>query len=127
MAKVIETLVNSLPSWGARLAYGEKTTVDGKEVIPVAVAAFGFGGGEGSGEMPDPEGSSSQGAHSAPGVQRGEGSGGGGGGYALPIGTYASGPTGVTFQANPIALLAVSALLVSAIGTSIVKIVRAAS
>jgi len=127
MANVIETLVNSMPSWGAKLAYGDKETVDGKELIPVAVVAFGFGGGEGSGEMPDSEGSSSQGAHSAAGVQRGEGSGGGGGGYALPIGAYASGPNGVTFQANPIALLAVSALLVSAVGTALVKIVRAAS
>jgi uncharacterized spore protein YtfJ len=118
MARVLEILVESVPFWGTKLAYGEKMTVDGHELVPVAVAAFGFGGGEGSGEMPDSDALS---------TQRGEGSGGGGGGYALPIGAYTGGPDGVVFRANPIALLAVTVLLVSAVGTAVLRIVRAAS
>jgi uncharacterized spore protein YtfJ len=125
MANVLETLVNSLPTWGTRLAYGEKEAVDGRELVPVTFVAFGFGGGEGSGEMPDPDAASIDGDHSA--VQKGEGSGGGGGGYAVPLGAYAVGPDGVSFRPNPIALLTVSALLISAVGTAVVRVIRATS
>jgi len=115
MTTIIEKLAESVPSWGARLAYGEKTTVDGHEVLPVALVVFGFGGGEGSGEMPgaDP-------------VSKGEGSGGGGGGYALPIGAYVGSSSGAVFRANPVALVAVAIPLVSAAGWALARIVRAA-
>ena len=53
MARVLETLSESVPSWGAKLAFGEKVTVDGHELVPVALVGFGFGGGEGSGETPE--------------------------------------------------------------------------
>lgn len=47
MGKLIENLAESVPSWGAKVAYGEKTTVDGQELVPVALVCFGFGAGEG--------------------------------------------------------------------------------
>ena len=85
MAKLIENLAESVPAWGAKVAYGEKSTLDGREFVPVAFVAFGFGGGEGSGDMPASE--------KTP-AGRGEGSGGGGGGYSVPIGAYIGGPDG---------------------------------
>ena len=122
MANVLEKLTASVPSWGAKLAYGEPATVNGQEILPVALVAFGFGGGEGSGEMPP-------GATAPAGtaVSTGEGSGGGGGGYALPIGAYVGGPDGVAFRPNPVALLVIAVPLVSAVGWAISRIVRAAA
>ena len=117
MAKLIENLAESVPAWGAKVAYGEKTTVDGREFVPVALVAFGFGGGEGSGDMPASE--------KTP-AGRGEGSGGGGGGYAVPIGAYISGPDGLRFRPNAIALAVVAVPLVSALGAALAVIVGAA-
>jgi hypothetical protein len=117
MANGLETLAGSIPSWGAKLAYGDKTTLDGLELLPVAVVVFGFGAGEGSGELPDDD--------LGP-ARKGEGSGGGGGGYSIPIGAYANGPDGLAFRANPIALVAVSALLVSVVAGALVRVIRAA-
>lgn len=116
MTNITERLADSVPSWGAKVAYGEQTTLNGQELIPVAVVAFGFGAGEGSGESPE-DGKGPAG--------RGEGSGGGGGGYAVPIGAYVGGPDGVRFRANPIALLIVAAPLVSAVGWALARIIRA--
>jgi len=116
MTTIIEKLAESVPSWGAKLAYGDKTTIDGHEVLPVALVIFGFGGGEGSGEMPGAEPAS-----------KGEGSGGGGGGYALPIGAYVGTPDGAVFRANPVALIAVAVPLVSAAGWALARIIRSAS
>lgn len=121
MENIIEKFTESVPSWGAKLAYGELQSVNGQEILPVAFVIFGFGGGEGSGEMP---GSSS----SSDGSGRGEGSGGGGGGYALPVGAYVSGPDGgLVFTPNLIALAAVAVPLVSALGWAISRIIRAAN
>ena len=117
MGTVTERLAASVPSWGARLAYGEKTTVDGHELVPVALVGFGFGGGEGSGESPEGSGDVPAG--------KGEGSGGGGGGYAVPIGAYVGGPDGLRFRPNVIALVVVAVPLVSAAGSAIAQIVRA--
>lgn len=111
MTNLIERLTGSVPSWGARLAYGEKTTLDGHDILPVAIVAFGFGGGEGSGEDPDGSG-------------RGEGSGGGGGGYSVPIGAYIGGPHGPTFRPNPIALLIATVPLVTAAGIALARLLR---
>ena len=116
MTNLMEKLADSVPSWGAKLAYGEKTTVNGQELIPVALVAFGFGAGEGSGEMPDAD---------ATGTRKGEGSGGGGGGYSVPIGAYVGGPDGLVFRPNPIALVVVAVPLVSAIGWALARIIRA--
>jgi len=116
MTTLLEKLADSVSSWGATLAYGEKVTLGSHELVPVALVGFGFGGGEGSGDLPD-------GSDGATG--RGEGSGGGGGGYAVPIGAYVGGPDGLTFRPNVIALIVVSAPLVSAAGVAIAQVVRA--
>lgn len=117
MANLIERLAALVPTWGAKMAYGERTTVGGQELVPVALVVFGFGGGEGSGEMPE-------GGATPPG--RGEGSGGGGGGYVVPIGAYVGGPDGLTFRPNPIAMLMVVVPLVSAAGWAVARIAGAA-
>ena len=116
MARVLETLSESVPSWGVKLAVGEKVTVDGHELVPVALVAFGFGGGEGSGESPE--------GGKTPTV-KGEGSGGGGGGYAVPVGAYVGGADGPRFRLNPIATLVLAIPLVSAGGWAIAQIIRA--
>ena len=115
MTNLIEKFTESLPSWGARLAYGEKTTLDGHDLLPVAFVVFGFGGGEGSGEQP---------ASDTSPAGRGEGSGGGGGGYSLPVGVYVGGPDGIRFRVNPIALVAVAVPLVSALGWAFARAKR---
>ena len=115
MTTLIERLADSVPSWGAKLAYGDKVSVNGQEILPVALVVFGFGGGEGSGEGPDSDDV----------VSRGEGSGGGGGGYALPIRAYVGGPNGLRFQPNPVALLVVAVPLVSAAGWALSRIIGA--
>ena len=115
MTTIIEKLADAVPSWGAKIAYGDTTVVDGHEILPVAFVVFGFGGGEGSGESPEGD---------LP-VSRGEGSGGGGGGYSLPIGTYVSGPDGLRFKPNPVALAIVAVPLVSAVGWALARIVGA--
>jgi uncharacterized spore protein YtfJ len=114
VATIIERLAESVPSWGTKVAYGEKTTVGGRELVPVAFVGFGFGGGEGSG--PKPEGGP---------TAIGQGSGGGGGGYAVPIGAYVGGPDGLTFRPNVIALMVVATPLVTAAGLALSQVLRA--
>lgn len=117
MTHVAEKLAESVPSWGARLVYGERTTVGGHEILPVALAAFGFGGGQGSGDAP---------ASGESPAGRSEGSGGGGGGYAVPVGAYVATPDGLVFRPNPVTLVAVAVPLVTAIGMAVAQVVRAA-
>ncbi|SFR74803.1 hypothetical protein SAMN05428970_1793 [Agromyces sp. CF514] len=117
MTNITERLAESVPSWGAKVAFGEKTTLNGQELIPVALVAFGFGAGQGSGDSP--EGGSVPAGH-------GEGSGGGGGGYSVPIGAYVGGPNGLRFQPNPITLLVVATPFVSALGWAVSRIINAA-
>jgi uncharacterized spore protein YtfJ len=118
MANLSERLAALVPTWGAKMAYGEPTTLGGQELVPVALVVFGFGGGEGSGEMP--EGGSTP-------AGRGEGSGGGGGGYVVPIGAYVGGPGGLRFRPNPVAIMMVGVPLVSAAGWAVARIVSARS
>lgn len=118
MAKLSESLAALVPTWGAKMAYGERTTLGGHELVPVALVVFGFGGGEGSGEMP--EGGTTP-------AGRGEGSGGGGGGYVVPIGAYVGGPDGLRFRPNPFAMLMVAVPLVSAAGWAVSRIAGAIS
>ncbi|WP_120337339.1 hypothetical protein [Cryobacterium soli] len=118
MANLIEKMAESVPSWGAKLAYGEKTTVGGHDLVPVALVGFGFGAGEGSSEMPE-------GGIGPAGMSVGEGRGGGGGGYAVPIGAYVSGRNGLMFRPNLIALLVVAVPVVSAGGLALAQIIRA--
>ena len=126
MANLIEKLAESVPSWGAKLAYGEKSTLGGHDLIPVALVGFGFGAGEGSSEMPDgglnPTG---MGAGMGLGTGVGEGRGGGGGGYSVPIGAYVGGPDGLEFRPNLIALMVVAVPVVTAAGLALAQIIRA--
>ena len=117
MAGPVDSLTASVPSWGAKMAFGEPVTVGGQEVVPAALVIFGFGGGGGSGKWPE-RGSVPQG--------EGEGSGGGGGGYVLPIGAYVSGPDGLRFRPNLVAMVIVSVPLVSAAGWALARIITAA-
>ena len=90
MADLVLKLADSVKTTtGVRTAYGEPVKLDDVTVIPVALAWFGFGAGEGP---KDPD----------------VGSGGGGGGASVPIGAYIKDKTGVRFEPNPIALLAVA-------------------
>lgn len=117
--RVVEKLAASVPSWGARITYGEKSTVGGQDIVPVAIVVFGFGAGEGSGETP---------ATQKLPQSKGEGAGGGAGGIALPIGAYVQGADGAVFKPNTIALvLAVAPIVISAIaGIAAVSTVRSA-
>jgi hypothetical protein len=129
MAKLIEKLTEAVPGWGAKLAYGEKTTVDGQDLVPVALVGFGFGGGEGSNTVPDPDPdrdpAGAEHAPDGPGVGVGYGSGGGGGGYAVPIGAYVGGPDGLRFRPNVIVVLVVVVPVVTAAGMALAQIIRA--
>ena len=117
MAHPIEGLTTSLPSWGARLAFGESIKIGERVAVPAALVVFGFGGGGGSGKWPEKSGTSEG---------EGEGSGGGGGGYVLPIGVYSEGPGGLRFRPNPVALIIASVPLISAAGWAVARIVTAA-
>jgi hypothetical protein len=44
MSNPVEAMTASVPSWGAKLAFGESTTAAGHEVVPAALVVFGFGG-----------------------------------------------------------------------------------
>jgi uncharacterized spore protein YtfJ len=107
---IIEKLSEQVPGWGVTLAYGEKITVDGHELVPVALAGFGFGAGEG-----DTNGGDGP-----------EGSGGGGGGWSIPVGAYVAGPAGPKFQPNLIALIAVAVPALCIMGRALPKIIKAA-
>lgn len=107
---IIEKLSEQVPGWGVKLSYGEKTSVDGQEFVPVAIAGFGFGAGEGD-------------ANSAAGI---EGSGGGGGGWSVPVGAYVAGPDGPKFQPNLVALIAVALPVICTVGWALPKIIKAA-
>lgn len=119
MANLIETLAESVPTWGVKLAFGEKVTLGGHELVPVALVGFGFGGGEGSSALPDEDGLGPV------GVGVGEGRGGGGGGYAVPIGAYVNGPDGLAFRPNLIALMVVAVPVITAAGMGLAQIIRA--
>jgi hypothetical protein len=124
MSNPVEAMTASVPSWGAKLAFGESTTAAGHEVVPAALVVFGFGGGGGSGSWPDhPVDLDGPGMGQSAG--HGEGSGGGGGGYVLPLGAYVSGPDGLKFRPNPVAVLIASAPLVTAVGWAVVRIISA--
>ncbi|MCU1404689.1 MAG: hypothetical protein JWQ43_992 [Glaciihabitans sp.] len=109
MANLVETVTETVRSIGVKAAYGERVTIDGVEIMPVALVWFGFGaGGEGAGGDGD----------------SGDG-GGGGGGAAIPIGAYVSGDAGPTFRPNLIALLAVLIPLSWVGGKALSRVIRA--
>jgi hypothetical protein len=103
MANVLENVTQTIKSMGVRAAYGDPITLDGVEIVPVALVSFGFGGG---------------------GDEQ-ENGGGGGGGTSVPIGAYISGPDGPTFRANIVALLWVLIPLSLVSGHALTRVIRA--
>jgi uncharacterized spore protein YtfJ len=102
MTNLIENVTQTIQTLGVKAAYGEPVSVDGVEIVPVALVNFGFGAGTDDEE-----------------------SGGGGGGASVPIGAYVGGENGPTFQPNPIALFAVLIPLTWVAGKALTQIVKA--
>lgn len=105
MANTFESLVDTFKNMGVARAYGTPVTVDGQEMVPVALVTFGFGGGS----------ESDQGA-----------SGGGGGGMVLPLGVYVAENGRTVFRPNTIAVLACLVPLVGAAGVGLRRAISAA-
>ncbi|MET4783689.1 hypothetical protein [Glaciihabitans sp. UYNi722] len=103
MVSLVEKIAQSVSSLGVKASYGDAVTVDGVELIPVALTWFGFGAG---GDDSDK-------------------GGGGGGGASIPIGAYVGGPEGPRFQPNVIAFLAVSIPFTWVAGKALVRLVKA--
>ena len=112
MTNLAEKMADSIKDNGVSLSYGPMVSVDGRELIPVALVSYGFGGGSGSGRSGDD-------------TEVGEGEGGGGGGLSIPVGAYLSGPDGVVFRPNAVALLAVSIPVIWVAGRAIARIIKA--
>jgi hypothetical protein len=110
MANLVESVAQTVKTLGVKAAYGEPVTLDGVEIIPVALVHFGFGAGS-DGTNDDAHG--------------GGGGGGGGGGMSVPIGAYVSGPNGPTFRPNTIALLWVLIPLTWVGGKALTSVVKA--
>ncbi len=92
MTEALSSLAETFKNVGVSRAYGPAVTVDGEELIPVALVSFGFGGGGNSGAR-----------HRRPlgSGQEGAAAGGGGGGFVLPLGVYCRGRDGqVAFRPN---------------------------
>jgi uncharacterized spore protein YtfJ len=102
MTNLIESVTQTIRTLGVNASYGEPVSVDGVEIVPVALVNFGFGAGTDDEE-----------------------SGGGGGGASIPIGAYVGGATGPQFQPNIIALAAVLIPLTWVTGRALTHIIRA--
>ena len=117
MTEALSSLAETFKNVGVSRAYGPAVTVDGEELIPVALVSFGFGGGGNSG--PGPAGAAAGGASEGPAA------GGGGGGFVLPLGVYCRGRDGqVSFRPNSIAVLAGLVPLVCAVGFAVRGVLR---
>jgi hypothetical protein len=90
---------------GITLAYGDKQTIGGVDIIPVAFVSYGFGGTQGSPRLGD---------------------GGGGGGVAIPLGAYVGGADAIHFRPNTIAVLALAIPVISTLGWTISRVIKAA-
>jgi uncharacterized spore protein YtfJ len=108
MTEALSSLAETFKNVGVSRAYGPAVTVDGEELIPVALVSFGFGGGGNS--VPGPVGAAA---------------GGGGGGFVLPLGVYCRGRDGqVAFRPNSIAVLTGLVPLVCAVGFTVRGVLR---
>ena len=117
MTDALSSLAETFKNVGVSMAYGPVVTVDGAELIPVALVSFGFGGGGNSGSVAEGEAAGGDGGGAA--------AGGGGGGFALPLGVYCRGRDGqVAFRPNSIALLAALVPLVCALGFAVRGVLR---
>lgn len=100
---VTSGLADGVPGRGVNLAYGAKETIDGLEIIPVALVTYGFGASDQSATW---------------------GVGGGGGGVAIPIGAYVASKNGLRFRANTFVTLALATPLVAVVGRALVQLLR---
>ena len=117
MTEALSSLAETFKNVGVSRAYGPAVTVDGEELIPVALVSFGFGGGGSSGPVPA--------GKAAGGNDDGAAAGGGGGGFVLPLGVYCRGRDGqVAFRPNSVAVLAGLVPLVCAVGYSVRGVLR---
>lgn len=107
MAKLTQTIADTVTSLGVETAYGDPIELEGTTIVPVAVVSYGFGVGEGNIE---PEGS---------------GAGGGGGGLSIPTGAYITRDGDTRFEPNIITLLTVGVSLIWAVGRALSLIIRA--
>lgn len=89
---------------GANVSYGEKVTLAGAEVLPVAIGFYGFGGG---------------------GSLESRGSGGGGGSWSVPLGAYVGHGNSVVFEPNIIILSALSIPIICATGFATARVIHA--
>ena len=129
MTEALSSLAETFKNVGVSRAYGPAVTVDGEELIPVALVSFGFGGGQSAGggdadggqSAGDTAGRIAGGGKAVAGNAAMDGgkenaAGGGGGGFVLPLGVYCRGRNGrVTFRPNSIAVLAGLVPLVCAV------------
>lgn len=110
MTEALSSLAETFKNVGVSTAYGPAVTVDGEELVPVALVSFGFGGG----------------GNAAAESRQDSAAGGGGGGFVLPLGVYSRGRSGrVAFRPNSIAVLAGLVPLVCAVGYSVRGMLRA--
>jgi len=117
MTEALSSLAETFKNVGVSRAYGPAVTVDGEELIPVALVSFGFGGGGNSESGPAVMADGGDGDGAA--------AGGGGGGFVLPLGVYCRGLDGqVAFRPNSIAVLAGLVPLVCALGFSVRGVLR---
>lgn len=117
MTEALSSLAETFKNVGVSKAYGPAVTVDGEELIPVALVSYGFGGGGNSGSGPA--------GAAAGGPGEGPAAGGGGGGLVLPLGVYCRGSDGqVAFRPNSIAVLAGLIPLVCAVGFAVRGVLR---
>ncbi|MDN4644374.1 hypothetical protein [Arthrobacter sp. PsM3] len=134
MTEALSSLAEAFKNVGVSRAYGPAVTVEGEELIPVALVSFGFGGGQSAGGG-DAAGRKAVGGNAVAGNAAGnaplDGSpenaaGGGGGGFVLPLGVYCRGRNGrVAFRPNSIAVLAGLVPLVCAVGIAVRGALRA--
>ena len=132
MTEALSSLAGTFKDVGVSRAYGPAVTVDGEELIPVALVSFGFGGGGSSGPVPagpgpagTAAGGTAAGGIDAEGKDDSAAAGGGGGGFVLPLGVYCRGRDGrVAFRPNSVAVLAGLVPLVWAVGFSVRGVLR---
>lgn len=122
MTEALSSLAETFKNVGVSRAYGPAVTVDGEELVPVALVSFGFGGGGNSGPVP---GGETAGGETAGGDLDGAAAGGGGGGLVLPLGVYCRGSDGqVAFRPNSLVVLAGLVPLVCAVGFAVRGVLR---
>lgn len=116
MSRIVDSVADRL---GGLLGThtGELQEIDGHKFLPVSLIAGGFGGG--SVKDDSVEGASSE--------DSGQASGGGGGGVAIPLGIYRvdNDDDELTFEPNPIVLLASALPVIAVTGCTVRAIIKA--